>query len=330
MTELGAVPPGQSNPSWRTPANPSGHRPPSGGRPGRRRVPERHRCPPPAWRPSFRAGRKTMTSAFWNSSFAGHSHAAATSTPSAAPSNSRPRLLPGRVIVFSRARGPSVQPPARCGRAGSSRADSVRAREDRVDLRAGPRLGSRPRIIPRHGRRRRQQEGHQVARSLGPQLFHEVVGHDRLPGRFERFHVVFVDGRDRPLAVADVELVPLRAQDAEERSPVLQLQRPGDVIRIDGEAGLRDVAQDRGIVAMDQIRKVRPDVAALPLNAVALGARCGLAEERPCGHAPNFHPPVPAPSTGLAMSPSVALVSAQGMSMRCSGMARRRLSSFVQ
>src|SRR5205085_826322 len=78
------------------------------------------------------------------------------------------------------------------------------------------------------------------------------------------------DDRSVPLLVADVQLAADRAGDAEERAAVLEADRLGDVVRVDGEARLRDVAVDRRIVAVDEVGEVRADAAALAVDRVAL------------------------------------------------------------
>src|SRR5947199_389360 len=59
----------------------------------------------------------------------------------------------------------------------------------------------------------------------------------------------------------------------------MQVDRLRDVVRVEGEAGLRDVAEDAGIVAVDEVREVWADQPALHVDGVAFGARRVVAEE---------------------------------------------------
>ena len=61
--------------------------------------------------------------------------------------------------------------------------------------------------------------------------------------------------------------------------PSLSVDGVRQVVGVDGEARLRDVAQHRGVVAVDEVRQVGADGAAVAVDRVALRAAGLVAEE---------------------------------------------------
>src|SRR5262249_49983010 len=90
---------------------------------------------------------------------------------------------------------------------------------------------------------------------------------------------VATDDGDIGLLISHKQIVAFGTQGPRQQTAVFQRNGIGDVIGIDGEAWLGYVAQDRLIIAMDEIAQVRPNLAPLPLDAVALGAGSLFAEK---------------------------------------------------
>ena len=134
-----------------------------------------------------------------------------------------------------------------------------------------------------------------------------------------------------PLAVADHQLVALGARHAGQHPAVLQLDEIGEIVGIDGGAGLADVAQDRVVIAVDQVGQVRADAAAaaadlMALRALGLVAEEDLAAARPVAALQFRECRGPRPSGASAGRVSAA----HGRRKRFSGSARGRSSSLVE
>ena len=127
-----------------------------------------------------------------------------------------------------------------------------------------------PVVIDRSGSERlREQEREQVAQLLRPEGRVQPLGHDRGRRRGRRLDVRTIDDRLAPRRVTHDQPISLGAKRPVQDAAVGERDAVGDVIRIDGGAGRVDVAEHRGVIAVDEVREVGADLAAAAADLVA-------------------------------------------------------------
>ena len=242
----------------------------------------------------------------------------------------RPALLPERVVMLvdSVVLRPGDEHDLQ--RANVLIAGRPRGFQDGVDLgassrrrgtfaadRGGAELGS-------------EQEGQQVLQLRRAKHLHQSLGHRRDGYRLHRLDVGLGEDRLTSLAVANAQCRPRGADRAGEDAAVDQRHAVGDVVGVEREARLADVAEDRCVVAVHQVRQVGADRASPAPNRMTLGAACLLAEEQVAARRP-----APAGQLGRQDAGSASLtrrragaVPTEGGVLQ-SGKARGRSSSFV-
>jgi uncharacterized protein YlxW (UPF0749 family) len=83
------------------------------------------------------------------------------------------------------------------------------------------------------------------------------------------FDLTAVECGPASFCIAEAEGSVSSLEDAGENSSIVQLNNLCGVIRVDGEAGLADIAGDGVVVAVDEISKVWADSGVLSVEGVA-------------------------------------------------------------
>ena len=114
-----------------------------------------------------------------------------------------------------------------------------------------------------------EQIREQILHPLRADRVGQAVGHRGNGRGLHLFDVGTRDDRFVAFRIANAKRIALGSHRSGERAAVLESQVERDEVGIDREAGLADVAQNRGVIAMRQVRQIGADFSAFAAIGVA-------------------------------------------------------------